>query len=196
MSKQHSHTLDRARHLAVFGGLRFYQGEYPGFWVTKWLNGGIDEKRWSAASCKRIRDLLADLIELREAMLKDGRGAWRGTRVGKLVRKMDAQLRKYPSTCFYLGHNEELAFEEFVAGPQPYGESWAVRGLIDLANQGLLDRICQCACGKWYFARFRHQRSHSASCRKKLYEKTPEFREKRRGYMRKYYRLKMSGKVK
>jgi hypothetical protein len=90
----------------------------------------------------------------------------------------------------------EWEIEDAVCGKRPAGESVAAHSIIELAKRGLLDRLHQCDCGKWYFARFAHQRSCSVACRRRVYEKTEKFKSKRRKYMRKYYRLKNSGKVK
>ena len=52
-------------------------------------------------------------------------------------------------------------------------------------------RVRTCHCGNAFIASTRYQKSCSARCRHKLYEKSPEFKAKRRKYMRDYYRTYM-----
>jgi hypothetical protein len=68
---------------------------------------------------------------------------------------------------------------------------------IELIKQGVILRIRRCQeCSKWYFARFNHQQFCGDLCRGKHHAHTETFRENRRKYMREYYQLKKSGKVK
>ena len=83
-----------------------------------------------------------------------------------------------------------------LAGTVPDGESLAAHSIVRLHTAGLLDRIRQCVCERWFFARFRNQKSCSAVCRHTAYEKSDDFKRKRREYMRRYYLLKQSRKVK
>jgi hypothetical protein len=218
MSKQHRHTLDTSRppfdlppgrEWHVEGPpSRVYQGEEAGILVTRWLNGHDDiyyarkkHSQNSMASRKRILDLLENLREVLECMSEaDPEFDWMNNphpTFDALSVELQNRLAEYPTApFFYPAHGREWVIEDAVVGRRPAGESVAAHNIILLAQQGMLDRIDLCACGKWYFARFRHQRCCSASCRRKLYEKTEEFRKKRRKYMRNYYRLKNSGKVK
>jgi hypothetical protein len=75
-------------------------------------------------------------------------------------------------------------------------ESGAVMGVVHLALQDELDRVRGCDCGKFFFAHRIDQRYCSTKCRVRFYQSSEEFREKRRIYLRKLYRLKRSGKVK
>lgn len=214
MSTQHRHTLDDWRPpfdlppgrqwATERPRSRVYQGQEAGSCVTRWLNGHQERfhGKNSAASRQRIMDLLSNLRDVL-AIMREVRSNfdWMNEPWPKnfdsLTRELAARLDDYPTTPHFLpNYGNDWEIEDGVAGRRPPGESVAAHSIIKLAQQGLLDRIGLCGCGKWYFARFLHQRSCSASCRRKLYEKTEEFREKRRKYMRKYYRLKNSGKVK
>jgi hypothetical protein len=66
-------------------------------------------------------------------------------------------------------------------------EVFAVHALVDLAKQGRIDRLKECACGRWYYARFSHQRFCSAECRVKFWEDSEERKEQKRDRARKYY---------
>jgi hypothetical protein len=219
MSKQHRRTLDESRHpfdlppgrerAVERPRSRVYQGEEAGTRVTRWLNGHDDTYRGlkkqvnkpSAASRRRISDLLKNLRDVLELVEKvDPQFDWMENphpQLDTIGLELQKRLAEYPTApFFYPTYGREWVIEDAVVGDRPAGESVAAHSIILLAQQGLLDRIDLCDCGKWYFARFRHQRCCSALCRRKFYEKTDEFREKRRKYMRKYYRLKNSGKVK
>jgi hypothetical protein len=63
----------------------------------------------------------------------------------------------------------------------------AIQLILDLARAGYLTRLrrCQC-CRKWLYARFKHQGYCSTKCQQKHYSQSPDWKAKRRDYMRKY----------
>jgi hypothetical protein len=63
-----------------------------------------------------------------------------------------------------------------------------VRVLLDLLNTGLIDRLrkCPCPCEKWFVAYKSDKTFRLESCRQKTFRSTPDFKESRRAYMRKY----------
>jgi hypothetical protein len=73
-------------------------------------------------------------------------------------------------------------------------EPIAVHGLVGLAEEGLLDRLQLCACGKWYFGRFSHQRFCSPACRVKFWEDSEERKEQKRQRARENYLYKKAHK--
>jgi hypothetical protein len=186
------------------GSCRIYQGAKEGRIVGNWLNGRpIESETNSGKSRKRILDLLENLravIKMMNEVKVDF--DWKSNPPPKkfhaLTNELQTRLAEYPSKPVFAPEmvGNRWSIFQVAGGHRPPGESRAAYSIIQLARQNLLDRISQCACGKWYFARFIHQRSCSASCRRKLHEKTDAYREKRRSYMREYYRLKKSGKVK
>ncbi len=59
--------------------------------------------------------------------------------------------------------------------------------LIHLAEQGLLGRIRKCAkkeCGRWFYARFEHQKFHAQKCQVEAFRSDPQWKEQRREYMK------------
>lgn len=185
---------------------RTYEGEEAGSNVVPWLNGHGEMN--SPASRKRIEALLENLRRVLAIVASVPPDFdWDNAGYGKHPREPESfeestlelanRLQDYP-TCpfFWVDVGRQWYIEDGVWGNRNPGESIAAHSILEIAKAGLLDRIKQCDCGTWYFARFQHQRSCSASCRRNLYEKTDAFRAKRRKYMRKYYRLKNSGKVK
>lgn len=73
-------------------------------------------------------------------------------------------------------------------------EAHVVLHVMNLVEAGLIDRVRQCSCGKWFFAHNIQMRHHAARCRQRDYKSTPEWREKRNRYMREYYRKFQSPK--
>jgi hypothetical protein len=69
--------------------------------------------------------------------------------------------------------------------------------ILELIDQNAVNKIRRCKqCAKWYFARVSQQEFCSSLCRGKAHAQTEPFKERRRSYMRDYYRLQQSGKVK
>lgn len=66
-------------------------------------------------------------------------------------------------------------------------ESLAMRELLDLAAAGMLDRMRRCdnaECGRWFYRRFSTQRFHKSSCAQETFRQDPEWKAKRREYMK------------
>jgi hypothetical protein len=70
-----------------------------------------------------------------------------------------------------------------------YDDTDAVFHLARLAEQGLLDRLKRCRCGRWMFARFSHQRFCSSKCREQEFRSSSDWKEHRRKKAREYYWL-------
>lgn len=103
---------------------------------------------------------------------------------------VNVQLYKYPT--FSLIHPDPKSKRlwsvgEALAGGQVIQEATAVHAAVRLADAGLLDRLQTCACGKWYFARFSHQRFCSPECRVTFWESSEERKEQKRKLARQYY---------
>ena len=64
-------------------------------------------------------------------------------------------------------------------------EAWMVLLLIGLSSAGIVARLRECRCGKWFYARRPEKRHCSEACRKGAYR--PD-KKHRREYMRKYMR--------
>jgi hypothetical protein len=95
-------------------------------------------------------------------------------------------------------HDERaVLYVDYALGARrPLGEQLAVRGIIGLIQTRRLALLRQCECKTWFFARKIDQKACSPTCRHRAYEQTEAFKANRRLYMRKYYALKQSGKVK
>jgi len=78
----------------------------------------------------------------------------------------------------------------------PIDDLDALLAIVRLAQWNMLSRLRHCHCKRWYFERIPNQQFCSAKCRQLMFSKSEKFRAHRREYMRRYYRLKTSGKVK
>ena len=179
--------------------------------VTDWLNG--EEHKYRGKNSRASRRRILDLIDcIRETVatieaepLYKGEPRWDlikrpfTRKLVKLTNELNARIAEYPLLPTFsvsFERKDDWDFDDVICGNVPIGESLAAHGVMELARQRLFDRIRCCICGRWFFARFMHQRSCSGKCRHKNYEQSEEFKENRRKYMRNYYKLKTSGKVK
>ena len=115
------------------------------------------------------------------------------------IRFVEKLMRRYPSwpvlgwdkegnlSFGRLSHHLKRAEQE---------EAEAALAVMSLAEVNELIWLRRCLCKKWFFACRKTQKSCSSTCRHRLYEQTDRFRANRRKYMKRYYRLKRSGKVK
>jgi hypothetical protein len=63
----------------------------------------------------------------------------------------------------------------------------ALQMVLDLARAGYLDRLRRCTCcTMWLYAKFKHQNFCSTKCQQKHYAQSPDWKAKRRDYMRAY----------
>jgi hypothetical protein len=66
-------------------------------------------------------------------------------------------------------------------------DSFVLQRIMDLARAGQLNRFRRCVqCQKWLYANFKHQNYCSTKCQQKHYSQSPEWKAKRRHYMRGY----------
>jgi hypothetical protein len=178
-------------------------GRVPGLpYLLACLNGeSVGDLRAGAASRRRVVDFIDNVREVLEAI--EQAPSWDlinnpTRRMQRLMTELNARLDEYPtSVMFYINHGRQWVFDPgALAVGHPALESIAVHNVIELARTGNLARLTTCKCGRWFFSKFSHQRFCSLRCRKKHQESSGEFKAARRVYMRNYYRLKMSGRVK
>lgn len=63
----------------------------------------------------------------------------------------------------------------------------SIQLILDLARAGYLNRLRRChCCRQWLYARFKHQNYCSTKCQQKHYAQSPDWKAKRRDYMREY----------
>jgi hypothetical protein len=185
---------------------RKYAGDPWAGMVTRWLNceddpEGRDLGKNTKFSRNRVHDLIDNIREVFDAIKSAPHRdllAFPPRRLSALMNELNARIHEYPTACIFMLECSRTGFfgKGYVAGERPGGESLAAQSVVELTNKGLLDRLKECDCGRWFFSRFSHQNFCSDRCRKKRHETSEQFRASRREYMRRYYRLKASGKVK
>ena len=75
-----------------------------------------------------------------------------------------------------------------------YSERMAISAINGLLREGLLERVRRCLrCGNWYFAKKEDSKYCSRRCQTTT---TEQAKMKKRAYMKAYYQLQKSGKVK
>lgn len=180
--------------------------------ILAWLNEDLPKGYYSAPARRRIEQLieaLRTLIRLRSSFKTISAGPSRGG-FSPVTIKMPREahnsimivqrlMRRYPSWPT-LGWDREgnLSFGRLSdrLRRSEEEEAEAAIAVMSLAEVNELRRLRRCLCGKWFFARREAQKSCSANCRHRLYEQTEKFRARRRRYMKQYYKLQHSGKVK
>jgi hypothetical protein len=184
---------------------REYSNEKTGKRIVEWLSDpSTDRPR------NRIRNLLHDLHDMARSweLVDDGDGGafqLRENRVQtflKIARRVSHLFRSYKFYPLVWPFGPGLIQQWApITGPDgtfkkrwppiagEYTDNQAIYELTWLmANHDIL-RIRQCDCGRWLYARFRHQRFCSAKCRDKANKLTPKWREYRRKKAREYYWL-------
>ena len=170
------------------------QGEQDSLRLVRWLN----EERNSLAEREPVIDVMCLMRNTLATIERTPRRAfgWPYPRaVRGLLKKLNKRLENYPRISALAIENGAWTFETLPWG-SPVSENIVVQWLIRLTSEHLLDRIRRCVCGKWFFAARNQRKSCSAKCRHKLYEQTEDYRQRRRKYMREYYRSQLSRKVK
>jgi hypothetical protein len=163
--------------------------------LVRWLN----DERNSGEECGPVIDLMILITKTLTAVEQTPKRALLRPlprRVARLLEELNTRLENYPRVPALLIENGAWNFETYPWGERPALEALVAGWLVRLASEHLLDRVRRCICQRWFFAERNNRKSCSPKCRHKLYERTEEYKQARREYMRKYYRLKISGKVK
>jgi hypothetical protein len=173
--------------------------------IVGWLNDREDGAgrgdRVNAAARKRILDLINAVkrtLDLHSRTSVEDLSYMFPAELLEAVLNLNTRLAEYSMTpILSLGQGHESSFEFAVTeGPRHMREVVAAQAVLKLAEMGTLSRVSLCICGYWFYAVRETQKSCSDRCRHKAYEQTDAYKEKRRAYMREYYALRKTGKVK
>lgn len=110
--------------------------------------------------------------------------------VGMAFHAVNLLLQRYRFTeIFYVEEETKRHWGtgEVLRGGYSNLEAQAVYAAVRLAERGLFDRLQLCACGRWYFARFSHQRFCSPACRVEFWESSEERKAQKRERARENY---------
>ena len=154
-----------------------YMGEKSGQIVVEWLNSHHDK-----------RDPLRRLLQASGDFRAGGFAPFEaGEKVNAILRDVlyGARLAVAPQIVEATAIRWTLDWRP--VGRMKRDRALAFFKLLQLAEQGLLGRVRQCAkpgCKKWFFAVREHQRFDSTECQVEDFRSSPEWRAKRRDYMR------------
>jgi hypothetical protein len=191
---------------------RHYPGENQAYLLVRWLNHVYDEPRTRVTTLIETGKELIGLRFLDEfptaTINPYGKGVTgspaafaNSRRVARLVRTINRTLAKFKMSARYgrtlgslwrmswvpVSNRHRLCIRVYAGGNSdeiPFGEGNAVSSVLHLAEQGRLGQLRKCACGNWFYARFRHQKFCATPCQQKDFRRTDEFRASRRAYMR------------
>ncbi len=164
--------------------------------VLSWLNGEQEEKP-GRASTQRILALLQKLKQISALSARQGRLRKWSKEFTALNMEINEQIGKYPaSPILMFSPTGRITFGHDFLNRKNELEAATAYSIMSLAEWGTIDRLSQCMCKRWFRKLRRNQKSCGPGCRHKLYEQSEAFKARRREYMREYYRLKTSGKVK
>jgi len=207
MSKPGTRTLPISQRLQPIRAYRLLASENTPEQVISWLNAG--RKSPAKSRITRIIQLLRQqkaLASLGEA--KTDAERLRQLRLVKFVSgssplELDDLLARYwvsPRVLFFReGPRMLYATTDTHGKPKEKierNEIAAAMCVMHLAVRDELDRVRKCDCGKFFLARRLDQLYCSTKCRVRYHQSSEEFKAKRRKYLREWYRLKKSGKVK
>jgi hypothetical protein len=169
--------------------------------IVDWLNGESREswKTLLAPSDRRLKALVLLFQEaFRTIKSSPDPDVFKSEKCVKAMTELNFLLSSYPAVhkLAIVGKTREWDLGEWYRSQGDDYENVLAHVILKVAKDGDLERIRKCSCNKWFFARIESQTFCSARCRRKLYESSQEYKEHRRKYMRQYYKLKTSGKVK
>jgi len=70
----------------------------------------------------------------------------------------------------------------------PMDETAAIKIMLEMAAEGIIERMRRCRCGLWFLATTLKKAVCSDACRFKKYQSKDEYKQERREYMRSYMR--------
>jgi hypothetical protein len=160
--KAHSHVHARS-----------YFGELDAAVVVDWLNS----KR------KLPGDPIQKLLELNQELPIQATEHQIGAYLSTLVRR--AKLAVAP--ILVEAAPDHWRIEWKLVGKMDPEQGLALIRLLHLADKGLIGRVRKCgkeACGKWFYAKFEHQRFHSERCQQETFKTSPAWKKQRAEYMK------------
>jgi hypothetical protein len=75
-----------------------------------------------------------------------------------------------------------------VRGEDFSGEEMAILGIMRLADGGLLEKVRECQCGRWFLRKFPNHNHCTAACGDQHRKASDEWRKERKAYRKTWYR--------
>src|SRR5664279_4662692 len=183
---------------------RRYAGEEAGRELVDYLNSQGQDRQ-------QVIDLLNDATTLVESLLPfSGRDPEKSLieikrspalykKIMKARDRLDLEHLARYRVQYWIEPKKFISGErvsEAICHPMP-AIAYQIDAVLELIRQDKLLSVRQCQeCHRWYFARFSHQEFCTGTCRAKFQTTTEAFKERRREYMRGYYKVQISGKAK
>jgi hypothetical protein len=184
-------------------------GDYGGA-LAAWLNSDFDSEAEArcevAQTIRKMNDVIGDFREVYELWLRtptdwtedeftlvaeEISSPWLFRKVVPLIKPSPDPRRvgRWELRWMYSGGIRMSFYEAgqiFLFGMDV---SKAIRCLVQLGEQGLLNRMRECPkCGKWLYATFRHQKFCSTKCQQASYRSSEQWKAHRAVWMRDYRR--------
>jgi hypothetical protein len=170
--------------------------------LVKWLN-----RRKRPSGYSRVVNLLNDIREMSRMVYSVGARLSRGylswptkeneRRYFDTMARVNSLLEQYRLFPQLEVQADRFWNIRWYSDPHRIGDDFriirpkdAVLEIVRLAHSGFADRVRHCqSCGKWFFARFKHQEFCKTKCQQKHYWSSERWRAHRREYMRRYRQL-------
>jgi hypothetical protein len=150
-----------------------YFGELDAAVVVNWLNS----KR------KLAGDPIEKLVELNQQLPIQATEHQIETFLGRLVRRAKVAVAPVLKSAA----PDYWQIEWKPVGRMDPEQGLALIRLLHMADKGLIGRVRKCAkeaCGKWFYAKFEHQRFHSERCQQETFKTSPAWKKQRAEYMK------------
>jgi hypothetical protein len=162
MPNAHSHMHERS-----------YFGEFDAEPLLEWLNH----------KARPARDPVQTLLGLNgELPLKATEQELRSY-LADIVRRSELAV----APVLVSARPDKWSVEWRLVGKMPPLLGLAFVKVLHLADRGLIGRVRKCGkkeCGEWFYARFEHQRFHSARCQQGAFRSDPDWKKQRAEYMK------------
>jgi hypothetical protein len=152
---------------------RSYWGEFDAVPLMEWLNSKL----------RPASDPVERLLKFDQQLPIETTAQQLSSYLAKLVRK--SKLAVAPVLVSAAPGRWQVDWR--LVGHMHPSQGLALVKLLHLADRGLIDRVRKCAkksCGRWFYAKFRHQRFHSERCQQETFKGDPNWKKQRAEYMK------------
>ena len=156
--------------------------------LVDWLNGTTD-----SAAKARIEKLISQFREVERIGFKTA-----GSKTLIEINKHLASYRMVPNMlfapsgswiCDWIPDPALMSAAARKNVVERHTEFHSIVAVVELSQEGLLEKLATCSCGLVFHRKFSHQTHCSEKCRLKHYKASDEWKAYRRGKAREYYAL-------